>query len=181
MASAVTHSPAPKTGDLADMTHHHHVRAGCRGRVRGSHRPYHEGVTSWDLDHVSPEGLEFMTDRHLATLSTIGPDGRIHSVPVGFSYRDGIARVITSGTSQKVANARRDPRATLSQVDGARWLTVSGVARVSDDKDDVALAVELYAARYRQPRVNPLRVAIIVELDRVMGSSGLFVPRPPDD
>jgi hypothetical protein len=37
----------------------------------------------------------------------------------------------------------------------------------------VADAVDRYAARYRQPRVNPLRVALIMDVDRMLGSSRL--------
>ena len=123
---------------------------------------------------LSPEGLDFVTEYHLATLSTMGPDGRIHAVPVGFTYRDGLARVITSGPSQKVLNLRRDPRATLSQVEGAGWITLAGTASILDDAESVALAVDLYTERYRQPRVNPLRVAIVIEVETVMGSAGLL-------
>lgn len=123
---------------------------------------------------LTPEGLAFVTDRHLATLSTFGPDGRIHVVPVGFTYRDGLVRIITSGPSQKVANLRRDARATVSQVDGGRWLTLAGTASILDDPDSVRLAVDLYAGRYRQPRVNPLRVAIVIEVETAMGSAGML-------
>jgi F420H(2)-dependent biliverdin reductase len=125
-------------------------------------------------DLLSPEGIAFVTDRHLASLSTMGPDGRIHVVPVGFTYRDGLVRIITSGPSQKVANLRRDARATVSQVDGARWLTLSGTASILDDPDEVHLAVELYSGRYRVPRENPLRVAIAVEVETAMGSGGML-------
>jgi len=126
---------------------------------------------------LTPEGITFVTDRHLATLSTFGPDGGIHVVPVGFTYRDGLVRVITSSTSQKVVNLRRDPRATVSQVDGGRWITLAGVARILDDPESVALAVQLYAERYRVPGVNPLRVAIVIEVQKVMGSAGTRVLR----
>lgn len=127
------------------------------------------------VELLTPDGLAFVTEYHLATLSTLGPDGRFHVVPVGFTYRDGLARVITSGPSQKVANLRRDARATVSQVDGGRWLTLAGSARILDDPDSVALAVERYAERYRQPRVNPLRVAIVIEVESAMGSAGMLV------
>jgi len=123
---------------------------------------------------LTPDGLDFVTERHLATLTTLGPDGRFHVVPVGFTYRDGLVRIITSGPSQKVANLRRDARATVSQVDGGRWLTLAGSARILDDPDSVALAVGLYAQRYRQPRVNPLRVAIEVTVETALGSAGLL-------
>jgi F420H(2)-dependent biliverdin reductase len=124
---------------------------------------------------LSAEGLQFVTDYHLATLSTLSEDGTIHSVPVGFTYADGIARVITSGGTQKVLNAARGGIATISQVDRARWLTVSGTVSIHDDAPTVADAVERYAARYRQPRVNPLRVAMLVEVNRAMGSTGMLV------
>ena len=125
-------------------------------------------------DLLSPEGIAFVTERHIASLSTMGPDGRIHVVPVGFTYRDGLARIITSGPSQKVANLRRDARATVSQVDGGRWLTLSGTASILEGPDDVLLAVELYSGRYRVPGVNPLRVAIVIEVETAMGSAGML-------
>lgn len=125
---------------------------------------------------LSPEGLQFVTDYHLATLSTLADDGTIHSVPVGFTYADGIARVITGGGTQKVLNAQRGGIATISQVDRARWLTVSGSVSIHDDAETVADAVERYAARYRQPRVNPLRVAMVVTVNHAMGSTGMLVP-----
>lgn len=121
---------------------------------------------------LTPLGWEFVTERHLATLSTHASDGTIHVVPVGFTLEDATARVITTGTTQKVLNARRSGLATLSQVDGARWLTLQGTVEILEGEDEVAHAVELYAARYRQPRVNPLRVAIAITVTRVMGSTG---------
>ena len=122
---------------------------------------------------LTDDGLAFVADYHLATLSTMGADGRIHVVAVGFSYRDGVARVITRGGSRKVANVIADGRATLSQVDGGRWLTLQGTAVVATDAESVALGVELYAARYRQPQPNPERVVIVMQVEKVLGSPGL--------
>ena len=84
----------------------------------------------------------------------------------------GLAWGITSGTSQKVANLRSgsDPRVAVCQVDGRRWSTVEGVAEVRDDEASVAEAVRRYAERYRQPRVNPARVALRIEVTRVLGT-----------
>ncbi len=126
------------------------------------------------MRQLTAAGFEFVRDRHLATLATLAPWGGIHAVPVGFTLHDGIIRIISSGGSQKVRNVRRSATATVSQLDGARWITFQGEASVQDDPAEVALAVELYAARYRQPRVNPLRVAIHIEPFRVMASSGLL-------
>ena len=117
--------------------------------------------------------LDFLAERHLATLTTLRQDGTPHVVPVGFTYDPAtrIARVITSGESVKARNAGRPGAvAAICQVEGARWLTLSGPIRVDDDPEAVADAVARYARRYRQPRVNPLRVALTIEVDRVLGS-----------
>ena len=136
-------------------------------------------VTSIPDRFLSAAGLQFVTDYHLATLSTLAADGTIHSVPVGFTYDKGIARVITSGGSQKVLNATRGGIATLSQVDRGSWLTLNGTVSIHDDADTVADAVERYAARYRRPRVNPQRVAMVVEVTRAMGSAEMLAAKSP--
>jgi len=125
-----------------------------------------------DLGTLAPAVLDFLTERHLATLTTLRADGTPHVVPVGFTYEPEtrLARVITSGESVKARNAGRDGAvAALCQVDRARWLTLSGPIRVSTDRADVADAVERYAGRYRQPRVNPRRVVLVVQVERLMG------------
>ncbi|MGV8895764.1 MAG: PPOX class F420-dependent oxidoreductase [Rhodoglobus sp.] len=133
--------------------------------------------TPYPDQFLSAAGLQFVTEYHLATLSTLAADGTIHAVPVGFTYESGIARVITSGGSQKVLNAVRGGIATISQVDRATWLTLSGTVSIHDDAETVADAVERYAVRYRQPRVNPLRVAMLVTVTKSMGSAQLLLPK----
>ena len=124
--------------------------------------------------NLTPEAVTFLTDYHLATLSTLNANGTIHTVPVGFTLVDGVARVIAGGSSQKVRNIRERGHATLSQFEGARWITLIGLGRVSTGAAAVAEAVELYAGRYRQPRVNPERVAILIDVTKMMASSGLL-------
>ena len=118
---------------------------------------------------------ELLSEYHLATLSTLDRHGRIHSVPVGITYLDGIVRVIGSRGSQKFINAERSGRASVNTVDGRRWISFEGPARVRTDPDAVALAVALYAARYRQPRPNPRRVVLELTVERVLGSAGMRV------
>ena len=116
----------------------------------------------------------FLAERHLATLTTLRPDGTPHVVAVGFTWDDDaqLVRVITNGSSRKVRNVRDgSPRAVVAQVDRARWLSLEGVPTVSDDPDRVAEAVRRYAERYREPRVNPQRVVIEIAVDRVLGSA----------
>jgi len=125
-------------------------------------------MTAVDL---SDEMLAFLGERHLATLTTLRADGSPHVVPVGFSYdvERGLVRIITPASSMKARNAARGGRAAVSQVDGARWATLEGVARVTDDAASVALAVAGYASRYRQPGERQDRVAIEITVDKVMG------------
>lgn len=123
----------------------------------------------------SPAVLSFCTERHLATLTTLRRDGSPHVVPVGFTLdpQTALVRVITSGPSQKAHNAARGGTAAICQVDGARWLTLEGPCRVLDDPDSVRDAEQRYARRYRVPRVNPLRVVVLIEVDRMLASSTL--------
>jgi PPOX class probable F420-dependent enzyme len=120
-----------------------------------------------------PELLAFLAERHLATLTTLRPDGTPHVVPVGVTYDAATrtARVITSGTSAKARHVRDgQPRVAVCQVDGRRWITLEGTAVVRDEAAAVADAVEQYARRYRQPRENPARVAIEISVDRILGN-----------
>src|SRR3954465_8526522 len=110
-----------------------------------------------DLDDLAPATVEFLTERHLATLTTLRPDGWPHVVPVGVTYDAAprTARVITSGTSTKAAHPRAGRRrVAVCQVDGGRWLTLEGTASVRDDPTAVRDAERRYAQRYRRPREN---------------------------
>ncbi|MGC5025882.1 PPOX class F420-dependent oxidoreductase [Tsukamurella sp. DT100] len=128
-----------------------------------------------DRPVLNPDALAFVTDRHLATLSTLRADGTPHTVAIAFTYdpATGVARVITSGDSQKARNAGRGGYAALTQVDGARWLTLEGPARVLTDVESVRDAEARYSVRYKPPRENPKRVVIEIDVTRVLGSSTL--------
>ena len=121
-------------------------------------------------DLTEPE-LEFLTERHLASLTTLRADGSPHVVAIAFSYdrASGLVRIISSDDTQKVRNVERDPRAVVSQVDGPRWLTLEGSARVLRDEEGVRIAVTAFEARYRPVRENPQRVAIEIRVERVVG------------
>ena len=125
---------------------------------------------------LSPALAAFIAERHLAALVTLRADGTPHTVPVGFTYRvegeQSYVRVITSAGAVKAANVRRTARGSVTQIDGARWVTFEGPARVLDDADSVAAAVTAYAGRYRQPRERDDRVVIEIEVQRMMCNSG---------
>ena len=58
---------------------------------------------------LTNDALAFLTERHLAMLTTLRADSSPHVVAVGFTFdpKTHIARVITSGGSQKAVNAER--------------------------------------------------------------------------
>ncbi|QIK83323.1 pyridoxamine 5'-phosphate oxidase family protein [Sanguibacter sp. HDW7] len=126
---------------------------------------------------LTPEQTVFVTERHLATLTTLRADGTPHVVPVAFTWDADaqLVRITTERTSVKARNiaaaeAAGVARVAVCQVDGGRWLTFEGTATVSDDAADVAEAVRRYAVRYRSLDPNPSRVVLVVRPDRVLGS-----------
>lgn len=127
--------------------------------------------TIWD--DLPAALVEFWTERHLCTLTTLRADGRPHVVPVGVALdpEQGCAWVITSRGSRKARNLAASSLVAACQVDGRRWSTLEGRGAVLGDAASVARAEERYAARYRTPRPNPERVAIRLEVDRFLHSS----------
>ena len=119
-----------------------------------------------------------MTERHLATLTTLRADGSPHVVPVGFTWdpEAGVVRITTNDGSVKRKNAERltadgtPPRAAVCQVDGGRWITLEGPITVSRELAEIAEAVRRYARRYREPSENPSRVVLVMTPDKVMSS-----------
>jgi PPOX class probable F420-dependent enzyme len=126
------------------------------------------------MNRLPPDG--FWRERLYATLTTLRPDGTPHVVPVSVTYEPatGTARVVASRGSRKVRNiaAGGDSgmRVALCQVDGRRWSTLEGRARIRTDAEGVADAEHRYEERYgRRPRPNPERVLIEITVERTLG------------
>lgn len=138
-------------------------------------------MASWEprWDDFPTSLLDFWTERHLCTLTTLRTDGRPHVTPVGVALDldRQCAWVITSRTSLKAVHAAADPRIAACQVDGRRWSTIEGRAEVKTDPESILRAEERYAARYRTPSPNPARVALRIEVDRFVVSRS-FVAAP---
>lgn len=114
----------------------------------------------------------FLLERHLATLTTLRPDGTPHVVAVAFTWDAdvGLVRVITNASSRKVSHVRKGSlRAVVAQVDGPRWLSLEGAPSVSENPERVAEAVRRHAERYRVPGPNPSRVVLEIVVDRILG------------
>lgn len=145
-------------------------------------------MTAWEpaadgLDGLPSALRDFWSERHLCSLTTLRPDGRPHVVPVGvvLDAEQDCAWVITNPASRKARNLvgatnEDHPQGGLvaaCQVDGGRWATLEGRARVVSDAESVARAVQRYAARYRVPRENPDRVALRISVHRIVCSASL--------
>src|ERR1043165_2739146 len=56
---------------------------------------------------------ELLEQERVAIVSSLGPRGWPHSMPLWFVPRDGVVWIWTYAKSQKVKNLERDPRATV--------------------------------------------------------------------
>ncbi|HEY2053632.1 MAG TPA: TIGR03618 family F420-dependent PPOX class oxidoreductase [Solirubrobacterales bacterium] len=99
------------------------------------------------------ERLALLAAERVVIVTSLGPRGWPHAMPMWFVVRDGEIWIWTYGTSQKVRNLERDPRATLLVEAGEAYEQLRGVmveaeAEIVADREAViALGREL-GARY---------------------------------
>lgn len=120
--------------------------------------------------------VAFWRERRLCTVTTLRPDGSPHVVPMGvvLDPDTGTAWAITSSRSRKAGNVRAagSGGALLAacQVEGRQWSTIEGTAVLLTDAEAVRDAERRYAERYKVPRPNPERVAIRIDITKVLGN-----------
>ena len=73
------------------------------------------------------EQRELLDSERIVVVTTIGPRGWPHSMPMWFTVRDGDIWVWTYAKSQKVRNLERDPRATLLIETGVEYQELRGI------------------------------------------------------
>ena len=94
-----------------------------------------------------PESHRDLLDSQVATLATIGPDGRPQLSEVWFLAAGGEVKFSLNTTRQKTKNLQRRPQATAFLLDLAnpyRYLEIRGDAEVVPD-DDYAFADQVGA------------------------------------
>jgi F420H(2)-dependent biliverdin reductase len=131
-----------------------------------------------NLESLDPAVLTFLTEFHVALLTTTRSDGRFHSAGVGFTYDHELRTCFLIGQHDSVkvrnivaaAQGGAPVRAILGQVDGSRWLSLEGLITVSDDPDVVADAERRYKVRY-PGHGNPMegRVAMLLQVESIVG------------
>jgi PPOX class probable F420-dependent enzyme len=73
------------------------------------------------------EQAELLAEERIVIVSSIGPRGWPHSMPMWFTVRDGEIWCWTFAKSQKIRNLERDPRATLLVEAGEEYQELRGV------------------------------------------------------
>ena len=132
------------------------------------------------------EQAELLETERIVIISSLGPRGWPHSMPLWFTVRDGEIWVWTYAKSQKVKNLDRDPRATLlvetgqeyqelrgmqiearaeivrdpeAVFDFGRDLTVRYAEGIDSIEGDAAAALQAQASKRVAIRFEPVRVA----------------------
>lgn len=127
----------------------------------------------FDLTDLPPELAEFMSERRVGSLTLVGPDGSPHVTPVGITWDPAShkIRIITWAEAYKAKLLSRNPSlpAAACEVVGGRWLTFYGQAQLVTSADQVAEAVQRYTKRYKPPKQRHDRVAIEIDVDRIIG------------
>jgi len=128
------------------------------------------------------EIAQFIEQRRIATMATIGPSGTPHLVAMWYAVLDGQIWFETKSKSQKVKNLRRDNRITVSieaghTYDQLRGISIEGRAVIVEDTSalwDVGVSVwERYTGPYSEdvkPFVEMMlnnRVAVRVDVERI--------------
>jgi PPOX class probable F420-dependent enzyme len=98
---------------------------------------------------------ELLAEERIAVVSSLGPRGWPHSMPMWFVVRDGDLWVWTYAKSQKVRNLERDPRATVLVETGREYGELRGVmieaeADVHRDFETVIGFAEELTVRYAE-------------------------------
>ncbi|WP_280440777.1 pyridoxamine 5'-phosphate oxidase family protein [Nocardia brasiliensis] len=108
------------------------------------------------------EITEFLQRSRIATLATLGRDGRPHLTAMWYALLDGEIWFETKTKSQKAVNLRRDPRITCmveagQTYDQLRGVAIEGRAEIIDDPDRLfAVGVSVWE-RYTAPYSEDVR------------------------
>jgi PPOX class probable F420-dependent enzyme len=106
-----------------------------------------------EIELTPDEQRELVERERIVIVSTLGPRGWPHSVPLWYVPRAGEIWIYTYAKSQKVRNLERDPRATLLIETGHEYLELRGVeveaeAEIHRDLDTVFELARELAVRY---------------------------------
>jgi PPOX class probable F420-dependent enzyme len=101
------------------------------------------------------EQLELIANERIVVVSSIGPRGWPHVMPLWYVPREGEVWIWTYAKSQKVKNLERDPRATLLIETGVEYGELRGVqieaeAELIRDIDEIVEFAKALTIRYSE-------------------------------
>jgi PPOX class probable F420-dependent enzyme len=101
------------------------------------------------------ELAELLSSERVAVVTSLGPRGWPHSMPLWYVPRDGEVWIYTYAKSQKVRNLERDRRATVLVETGhaygeLRGAMIEAEAEIQRDFDDVYALAEELTLRYAE-------------------------------
>jgi PPOX class probable F420-dependent enzyme len=130
------------------------------------------GVNQRDLIKMTPDEVDaFLHERRSMTMSTISPDGSIHSVAMWYGFLEGAIAFETKRKAQKVKNLERDPRLTClveagDSYDQLRGVSLVGTGEVIDDPARMwELGVSVFE-RYNAPYTEDLKPFVEAMLNK---------------
>ena len=130
------------------------------------------GVNQRALIKMTPDEVDaFLHERHSMTMSTISPDGSIHSVAMWYGFLEGAVAFETKAKAQKVKNLQRDRRLTCLVEAGETYDQLRGVSLVGTGEvvDDPARMWELGVSvfeRYNGPYTEELKPFVEAMLNK---------------
>lgn len=108
---------------------------------------------SRDAVRLTDEELDaFLAAQMKVQVATVGPDGAPHLTTLFYVLDEGRIAFWTYGSSQKIANLRRDPRISCLVEDGEEYFELRGVsiqgrARLVEEYDEIRALGARVAAR----------------------------------
>jgi PPOX class probable F420-dependent enzyme len=108
-----------------------------------------------EIKLTDAEQRELIEGARVVVVSSLGPRGWPHSMPMWYVPREGLIWVWTYAKSQKVRNLERDPRATLLVETGREYTELRGVmieaeAEIHRDLETVSEFGKQLTVRYSE-------------------------------
>ena len=132
---------------------------------------------------LDPAVRHSLEGTQLAHLATVLPDGSPHTAVTWYDWDGERMLVNMDSTRMRLKHMRRDPRVSVTVMDGAAWyrqVTLFGrVAEIRDDPEfkDIDRLSLRYTRRQFQSRLRT-RISALIEPDRWYGWEG-STPWPP--
>lgn len=114
---------------------------------------------------------EFLGGRRSMTMSTINPDGSIHSIAMWYGFLEGCIAIESKKKAQKVQNLLRNPNMTVLVEDGETYETLRGVTLIGkgeivEDPERMFEAGISVFDRYMAPYTEEMKPAVEMMLHK---------------